>query len=133
MADMLSRLPPGIVYLARHAPRLAAPPVLTYLLLGVVANSYGGYDIPVWLCRAAITLSLPVAIVLQVQWQLYKDQRAASSLGAVLPPTIPDWIPGGLRILLGKGKGHSAGYPGTFSDHLLVCWQASTYYTQANV
>lgn len=107
----MASLPPGIVYLARHLPTLTTPPFVVYLL-GVVASFYG-YEIPIWVHRVAITFSLPVAIAVQVQWQLFKDQRAASSMGAVMPPTLPDWIPGGLRLLFRNKKSCTAGYPGT--------------------
>lgn len=132
-APMVS-LPPGMVYFAKHLPRLATPPLLTYLM-GVLASSYWGYDIPAWLHRAAITFSLPIAIALQVQWQLFKDKRAASSLGAVLPPIMPDWLPGGLRLLIGSRKGPACGYPSTWVQRRCRCCLSNnvfTHHLQAN-
>ena len=106
-------LPPGIVYLAQRLPKLAEPPLLTYIL-GILARSHTEVDFPDWALPVAIALSLPTALTIKVQWQLFKDRRAAARFGAVLPPTIPDQygLPGGLGFILNSAKEVAVGYPG---------------------
>lgn len=106
-------LPPGVVYLAQRLPKLAAPPLLTYVL-GILARSHTDVDIPDWALRAAIAVSLPIALTIKVQWQLFKVKRDALRLDATLPPTIPDQygLPGGLGFVINSGKEVAVGYPG---------------------
>lgn len=108
---MMPELPPGIVYLGKRLPRIAGPPIITYLS-GLLTQSRLDVDIPDWLLWTAVSLSYPAYFVLQVQWQLWNDQREAARHGAVIAPYIPALWPGGLGLILSAGKQARLGYPG---------------------
>ena len=106
-------MPPGFVYLAGWLPTLAGPPALTYLLAWI-ARSFGeGQPLPDWALRTAVVLSLPVVYTVKVQWRYFRVAREARRMGAVLPPTHHDALPGGLSFLLNSPKEFRVGYPGT--------------------
>ncbi|RXW11241.1 hypothetical protein EST38_g14614, partial [Candolleomyces aberdarensis] len=104
-------IPPGIIYLAQRLPKLAAPPILTYLAY-LLAESHLDIELPTWLLRSALALSLPVAFTVKVQWQILKTKWEAARHGAVLPPLLPDPLPGGLGFILAFMKGAQVEYPG---------------------
>ncbi|KAJ2932579.1 hypothetical protein H1R20_g4532, partial [Candolleomyces eurysporus] len=104
-------IPPGIIYLAQRLPKLAAPPILTYLAY-LLAESHLDIELPTWLLRSAVVLSLPVAFTVKVQWQILKTKWEAARHGAVLPPPLPDSLPGGLGFILAFMKGAQVEYPG---------------------
>lgn len=103
-------IPPGIVYVVARAPKLATPPIAAYLFT-ILTRSHGGIDVPGWLLGLLILASYPIALTLHVQWRLFMDRRSAARLGAVLTPSIPDRIPGGLRLMMGVRKS-ARWYPG---------------------
>ena len=105
-------IPPGIVYLAQGLPKLAAPPILTYLAY-LLAEPHLENEVPDWLVRSLVALSLPAAFAVKVQWQFLKVKWDARRYGAVLPPSVPDPLPGGLGFLLAFVKGGKDEYPGT--------------------
>jgi len=107
---MTDLIPPGLVYLAQWFPHIAGPPTATYLLT-LVAESHGA-DIPAWVARLALALSLPLALTIKVQWSVFKDKRDAARMGARLPPVVPDPIPGGLSFILNAGEEMRNAYPG---------------------
>lgn len=65
--------------------------------------------------------SLPVALALRVFWDELKIRLEARRLGAVLPPRVPDWLPGGIGILMKNARDAKTRYIGEFLDDL-VCW-----------
>jgi hypothetical protein len=108
-------IPPGIIYLAQGLPKLAAPPILTYLAY-LLAEPHLENGVPTWLLRSLVALSLPVALTVKVQWQVLKIKWEARRHGAVLPPFAPDPLPGGLGFLLAFAKGGQNEYPGMSSS-----------------
>ncbi|KDQ55429.1 hypothetical protein JAAARDRAFT_37440 [Jaapia argillacea MUCL 33604] len=103
--------PPGVVYLSQRLPRVCAPPALIYLLY-LLAKDFWAINLPNSLVLATIILSPPLALALSVEWTIRRDQRAAATLGAVIPPQVPHRWPGSVDILLKSLNNFKDGYPG---------------------
>jgi hypothetical protein len=103
-------IPPGIIFFASRAPKLAIPPLVTYFFVTLI-RSHAGIDVPTWLLCIFFLLSFPVALTVHVQWRLFMDRRGAARLGAELAPCVPSWI----AFLRGGGRGSVSWYPGAFS------------------
>ncbi|TFK22821.1 cytochrome P450 monooxygenase pc-3 [Coprinopsis marcescibilis] len=109
-------LPPGIIYLIKHLPKLLAPPAVTYL----AAREFGhrlGYNVPWWSLGIALVFSTPLWVTLEVQWQIFADRREAARRGAVLPPEVESPYPGGLQFLAAS---HKDAYPSDVLGQLFV-------------
>lgn len=46
-----------------------------------------------------IVLASPIAFTLGVLYRLYRDEKDAAALGAVMPPSLPDASIGGLKTV----------------------------------
>ncbi|KAJ3572591.1 hypothetical protein NP233_g2985 [Leucocoprinus birnbaumii] len=109
-------IPPGILYLIRFSPQILTPPLSVYGLNYLASTS------PSWLASAVgfplgqpylgfvMTASLGVALSLKVLWEDLKNRVEARRLGAVLPPRVPDWTPGGIGILVRTARIAKRGY-----------------------
>ena len=103
-------IPPGVIFFASRAPKLAIPPLVAYLVV-TLARSHAGIETPTWLLCIFCLLSFPVSLTVHVQWRLFMDRRGAARLGAELAPCVPSW----LAFLRGGGRGSAGWYPGAFS------------------
>jgi hypothetical protein len=103
-------IPPGIVYLSRNFPRLAAPPALPWLLSSVI-ESYTGIHVSRWLVAIASVLALPGSIILTHSYSVYKNGVDAAAAGAILPPLVPNKWPAGLDILFSIARRFKDNYP----------------------
>lgn len=117
-------IPPGILYLIRFSPQILTPPLAVYGF-----NCLSALNIPSFLANVpilsewaslgplrqpylalAMTASLGFALTMKVLWENIKIRIEAMRLGAVLPPRVPDWTPGGLGILVRTAKIVKNGY-----------------------
>lgn len=122
---MAIEIPPGILYLLRFSPHLLSPPLTVYLFnyLSISSPSFlsnvplisditalGPLRSPY--LALAMAASVPLALTLKVLWDEMKNRLEAWRLGAVLPPRVPDWWPGGLGILVRTARMVKGGYIG---------------------
>ncbi|KAF9448162.1 cytochrome P450 monooxygenase pc-2 [Macrolepiota fuliginosa MF-IS2] len=105
-------IPPGILYLLRFSPSLLTPPLAVYILNSLSSSSRVAVLAPLGTpCLAcAMVASIPVALTLKIWWGEIKSRIEAWRLGAVLPPVLPDWTPGGIATLIRTAKSVNRGY-----------------------
>ncbi|KAF8890381.1 cytochrome P450 [Infundibulicybe gibba] len=103
-------LPPGIKYLLRLSPRIIGPPLLIYLA-NLFFHTYLHVVLPQWYLVAGYSFCIPLALLFEVQYFNFVNHRAAARLGAVLPPRVGDWTPGGIGSLLAATRAFKTGYP----------------------
>src|ERR1700733_1555968 len=104
-------LPPGIRHIIISLPRLLTPPALVYASR-FLSRVYLHYEIPNWAFILASLLSLPVALTVSVYYNQFMIRRDAAARGAILPPKVKDWSPGGLKSMTASVNNFKVGYPG---------------------
>lgn len=119
---MAVEIPPGILYLLRFSPHLLTPALITYFLNYVTSLPVSRAYIPSVLARflplsgshlvSAVLSSVPLFITLRILWGDLKVRVEARRLGAVLPPRIVDWSPGGIVTLIKVTRMVNGGYIG---------------------
>ncbi|KAF8905815.1 cytochrome P450 [Gymnopilus junonius] len=122
----MDSLPPGIAYLIRSSPQLLPPPALAYALVRL-ASSYYDLVIPGWVLALAMFLSLPLALTISITWADFLVWQDARRMGAELPPTVKDSLPGGMSRVLQAAKTFKTGYPGQLLSNLLFCREIGGY------
>lgn len=114
-------IPPGLEFISK---------LLIALLLSAISiitverglKSIVGHYVPTWILHLASISLLPAALVASIRWQSYKDERAARSVGAVLPPTVRSRWPAALDVLIKMVKDRHTEYLG---QSLLVVYAIS--------
>ena len=107
---MAFEFPPGIVLLINRLPRLLLPPASVYLLIRILSTTSITL-IPRWLQIALYIISLPGVFSGSI-YTNYANERAASAVGAVIPPKVKSkWI-GGLDLLVKDAQNFKSGYLG---------------------
>jgi len=107
-------LPPGPVYVLQNLHLVVLPPAAVYLALRL-AREYLDIVTPTWVQITSIICALPALTVAKNQYNDWKDRRAARSLGAVLPPHVPE----SAFTVAKKALGSLHGFPGQ-----LLCFAA---------
>lgn len=102
---------PGLKFLALNAPGILLPSVLLYIGSRVLERQSSG-ALPRWSIIPLATVLLSVITTLHREWCLFRDRRKAASIGAVIPPLLPDKWPFHLRTLLVMLESIRNGYPG---------------------
>lgn len=103
---------PGVKFLITNAPVISLSSFLLYFASGVLHETTRGV-LPRWAVVPITVALLPVLNVIHREWIWFKDRRRAASLGAVMPPLIPDKYPFYLGSLAMQLNSFLYGYPGT--------------------
>lgn len=104
-------IPPGISYLLTNGPKLCAPAIGAYILNNFVLRDVLEIDLPGWVAAILYLLSAPILFTLSVSWKDAKDSWRARSMGAVMPPLVPNKYPGSIDSMLGNAKKRKIMYP----------------------
>lgn len=115
---------PGVRFLITNAPAIIPLSVLLYFGSDFLYNKTGG-AFPRWGIVPLAIVVVPYLGVLRLEWNLFKYRRTAASMGAVIPPLIPDKWPFHLNTLAVMLKSFLHGYPG---DNMWE-WVAKLGYT----
>lgn len=105
-------MPPGPKRLLTILPSLVGPPVLTGALLVFLKNHNYLHQLSLWAIPAICLAVHPVLFYVNCYARRFFDWRAASRLGAVLPPLVTDT---GMTVISRAKASFINGYPGTFS------------------
>lgn len=112
----MDAIPPGILYLIQRAHKLAAPPVLAYLVLHYYLAPIYGAHYPAlqstWTLARALIGSLPLTLALAVLWDEVRIRVDAARRGAVMPPRLGDWSPGNIAGVIKNIREFENKYPG---------------------
>jgi hypothetical protein len=126
LGAMAIEIPPGILYLLHHSPRLLFPPlvvcILNYVSSSGILPTYTFALFPFKTASHLVTAmiaSIPLALCANIWWDEVKIRVEARRLGAVLPPRIKDWWPGGIGLVLRQTKAMKTGYLG---ECYLLLW-----------
>lgn len=100
----------AVLPIFRFVLNLAAPPVITVLFIRSV------YDFDPWILSLIAILSIPLTFTVRTQWILFRDERAATAMGAMLAPTPDGKLPGNFDIIQKlQDQQFNGGYPGEFN------------------
>lgn len=102
--------PPGVRFILAASPRAVIPPAV--VLVAARIALLRGIQVSNWTIVFACILSLPVAFILSVKWQEYRNKRDAAALGAELPPTIEYKQPGGVDLIRDMRNDKEGRFPG---------------------
>ncbi|KAK7059904.1 cytochrome P450 [Favolaschia claudopus] len=103
---------PGIVYSFKLLPGFLAPPITVYFLKWLAETHLNIIQLQVspWVFGPLCLFSYPLVFTARVQYQLWKDRRAARVRGAVIPPVVPASIGGIDKVIAGLRTGRNQ-YP----------------------
>lgn len=107
-------IPPGIRFLARVLPTLAAPPTLVFCILRLF-QFYQAFAIPTWATILACVIAQPALAIASAYYTRHSDRADAAARGADLISEVHDRWPGGVSIIATIVRGLQSGYPGLFS------------------
>jgi hypothetical protein len=82
-------IPPALVYLFNRLHFFLLPPIAVYLAINL-GKQHLGLSIPTWITVVATLLSRPTLTLFRNRYTDLTDRRAATALGAVLPPHVPE-------------------------------------------
>ncbi|KAF9040809.1 cytochrome P450 [Panaeolus papilionaceus] len=102
-------MPPGPKRLLTILPSLVGPPVLTGALLVFLKNHNYLHQLSLWAIPAICLAVHPVLFYVNCYARRFFDWRAASRLGAVLPPLVTDT---GMTVISRAKASFINGYPG---------------------
>lgn len=103
---------PGVRFLITNAPAIISLSVLLYFGSDFLYNKTGG-AFPRWAIVPLAIVVVPYLGVLRLEWSLFRYRRTAASMGAGIPPLIPDKWPFHLGILAAMLESFLHGYPGS--------------------
>lgn len=103
---------PGVRFLFTNTPTILFLSFLLYFASDVLYTKTEG-AFPRWAIVPLAVVLVPSLGVLYREWTLFKHRRAAASLGAVVPPLIPDKWPFHLGFQAALLESFSRGYPGS--------------------
>jgi hypothetical protein len=112
------KTPPGIVYIAQHAPFLLIPPALVYAI-SVAISIHLGIELPKWIIVIAPLLSLPLNFLITILYTDYINGREAAAFGATFPPSVESKLPFGLSTLRTVVTNFKNGYSGESTEFAL--------------
>lgn len=102
---------PGVRFLITNAPTTLFLSFLLYFGSDVLYTKTEG-AFPRWAIVPLAVVLVPSLAVIHREWSLFKYRRTAASVGAVIPPLIPDKWPFHLGVLAAMLESFLHGYPG---------------------
>ncbi|PCH42843.1 cytochrome P450 monooxygenase pc-2 [Wolfiporia cocos MD-104 SS10] len=114
---VMLRLPPGIPFLVQALLYAAIYPVVSFSIAHI-AKHYAGLAVPAWLVWLISAASIPLGAIARVCARYWQWNRAAASMGAVLPPTWRGKRFANIDTLATMLRSFNSGYIADFSTDL---------------
>jgi hypothetical protein len=119
LSETFESWPPGIVFIFSRLPKALILPLSVYLV-SIFARNALNLNAPNWLVTIAAIAAIPLVLVVSINWETFKDKRAANALGAVMAPQVPSKWLAGLDIIRTRMNNRKEGHIGTPYQLLVV-------------
>jgi hypothetical protein len=108
----MAKLPPGPSLILRQlfSWEVASYSGLVYFLH--IGTKKVGVNVPLWAIISSSVAALPVLFLVKCQFDIWKNQRKARSLGGRLVPAVPAKWPGGVDLIVDMINVFKTGYIG---------------------
>jgi len=108
--------PPGLLYFYSRLHFFLLPPIAVYLAIKV-GKQYLGLSTPTWIMAVATLLARPTLTFIRNRYIDLTNRRAATALGAVLPPHVQE----SCFTVAKKALAALDGFPGLPSSTKFTC------------
>jgi hypothetical protein len=108
----MPKLPPGPSFILRRLFSWEVASYSGFVYFLRIGTKKVGMKVPLWVIISSSAIALPVLFLAQCQFDLWKNQRKARSLGGRLVPTVPTKWPGGVDLMVAMVNAFKTGYIG---------------------
>jgi hypothetical protein len=108
----MPKLPPGPSFIFRQLFGWGVVTYSGFVYFLRVGTKKAGVNVPLWAIISSSAVAFPVLFFAQCQFNTWKNQRKARSLGGRLVPTVPAKWPAGIDLIVDSINVFKTGYTG---------------------